>query len=65
MNKKLRIEILKNYHTQANFSVAVGERESDVSRVIHGRRHLPEEKQRKWANALGVQPEEIFEGAQS
>jgi hypothetical protein len=64
MNKKLKLKIIERYDSQSNFSIAVGEREPTVSRVIHERERLDKERQQKWANSLGVQPEEIFEGAQ-
>ena len=62
MNRKLRIKILEQYDHQADFAQLLGVNEAMVSRVIRGRQALSLQNQKKWADALGCQPEEIFEG---
>jgi hypothetical protein len=59
MNKELKSKIVKKYGSQFLFSVALGEHESQVSKVIRGRRPLSEVERRKWALALNCKPEEI------
>jgi ribosome-binding protein aMBF1 (putative translation factor) len=60
MNSTLKIKIWERFKTQADFAQAIREHESDVSRVVHGRRVLPPEKQRVWAEALGCDVTELF-----
>lgn len=60
MNIRLKMRIYQKYGSQSDFSMAVGERESLVSRVIRGRRALAAEKQQEWAKALDCKPDEIF-----
>lgn len=61
MNKKLKAKIFEVYGSQADFAHSVRVHESDVSRIIRGRRSLPESEQRRWAMFLHVKPEEVFE----
>jgi len=60
MNWNLKVKIVETFRSQADFAMAVKERESIVSKVIRGRRRLSREKQEKWAKILKCQPEEIF-----
>ena len=63
MNFDLKVRVLKKFRTQWEFSQAVGMHESDVSRVIAGRRELKPDVQVKWAKVLGCKTKEIFNGA--
>ena len=47
MNRKLKLKIVELYGTQADFSMAVEEDESTISRVIRGRRKLTPETEKK------------------
>ena len=53
MNRKLKAKIVERFGTQSDFSAAINEDESNVSRVVRGRRTLPEENRKIWAKALG------------
>jgi hypothetical protein len=61
MNLELKAEIVRRYGSQANFSTALKVDESFVSRVVRGRRTLEPKEQKKWAQALGKKPEDLFE----
>ena len=62
MNVRLKIRILEAFKSQWLFASRVGAHESDVSRVIHGRRKLSPGSKRLWADALGCKsPSEIFD----
>ena len=63
MNFNLKLRILKKFRTQWEFSQSVGMHESDVSRVISGRRRLDPDTQVKWAKVLGCKTKEIFNGS--
>jgi plasmid maintenance system antidote protein VapI len=61
MNMNLKVAILKSkFKNQYEFAQAVGFHESDISRVIFGRRELSPEQKQQWADTLGVKLEEIF-----
>ena len=60
INRKLKLMIVKNYGTQADFAFEIKEQEATVSRVIQGRRNLSTEKQQGWAKALGCKAKDIF-----
>lgn len=60
MNKFLRLKIVERFGNQTEFSAAIGEHDSVVSRVIRGRQMIGEEKQARWAEALGCPVEELF-----
>lgn len=60
MNLILKLRILENFGSQANFAAAEKVDESLVSRVIRGRRALPKKDQIKWARELHCDVEEIF-----
>ncbi len=63
MNKRLRLKIIEKFDYQRDFAQAVKVDDSFVSRVIRGRRSLPEEKRREWAQALDCRPEDVFADA--
>jgi plasmid maintenance system antidote protein VapI len=60
MNLNLKFKIIERYGCQADFAVAVSAHESEVSRVVHGRRQLPDELKLKWAKALNCPQEHLF-----
>ena len=53
MNKRLKGKIVEKFGTQFEFSKAVNDHESNVSRVIRGRRKLGDEDRKTWADVLG------------
>ena len=65
MNKKLKLLIYEKFGSQAEFSMAVEEDESTISRAIRGRRKLNVEQKKKWAKALGCRPDELFPDVRS
>jgi plasmid maintenance system antidote protein VapI len=60
VNLSLKLKILENFPTQADFAQSIGEHESFVSKIIRGRRELETNKQIKWAKALNSTPKELF-----
>ena len=50
--KKLRLVILEQFETQANFALVTGVQEDFVSRVLNGRRQLKADEKELWATAL-------------
>ena len=60
MNRKLKAIIYEKFGSQAEFSMAVEEDESAISRVIRGRRKLNMEQKKNWANALDCGADELF-----
>lgn len=60
MNRELKAQIILKYGSQSNFGQAIGEDETIISRVIHGRRVLDREKREKWADSLGCEQDELF-----
>jgi hypothetical protein len=56
MYPDIRIEILKMFHSQSNFSQAVKIHESKVSQVLNGRRLLRKEESESWAKTLNCDP---------
>jgi len=52
MYLELKLLILKNFPTQADFAMRVGCYESKVSGVVRGRRKLSPEDGSKWAQVL-------------
>ena len=57
MNRKLRLEILKRFDTQADFASKVGEHDSKVSMVLRGRRKLSSKQAEKWIEVLNCDPD--------
>jgi plasmid maintenance system antidote protein VapI len=53
MYRRLRLEILKNFDTQADFAAAARTHDTKVSQVLHGRRKLTKQEADAWAKALG------------
>jgi len=64
MNKTLKYRIIQRYGSQADFAQALNLAESEVSRVVRGRRTLPSGVQKVWAEALGCKVEEVFQQTQ-
>jgi plasmid maintenance system antidote protein VapI len=60
MNWKLKELINEHFGSQSNFAYSIKTNESIVSKIVRGRRALSAEDQKKWANALGTKPENIF-----
>jgi hypothetical protein len=60
MNKKLKGKIIEIYGSQFEFSQVVKTHESDISRVIRGRKQLSIEDRQKWAEVLSCKPDDIF-----
>ncbi|WP_076750772.1 helix-turn-helix domain-containing protein [Desulfatitalea tepidiphila] len=60
MNIKLKLKIIEHFGTQADFAQKIGTDDAAVSRVVRGRRTLPEDKQVLWAEMLQCDREEIF-----
>ena len=63
MNISLKTEILKKFGSQLRFAQEVGIHPSTVSLVMHGWRELDPERQIRWAQALGKNPERAFQGS--
>ena len=62
MNKNLKAAIIRRHGAQYPFAHEMGIRESMVSAVIREQRILDDTEKQKWAEALGVEPEDIFPG---
>jgi hypothetical protein len=60
LNQELKAEIVRRFGNQFLFATFVGAHESDVSRVIRGRRQLDDATKREWADVLQVPVEQIF-----
>lgn len=60
MNRKLKAKIVEKFGTQFEFSKAINEHESNISRVIRGRRELNEEDKKAWAKILEMDINELF-----
>jgi antitoxin component HigA of HigAB toxin-antitoxin module len=54
--RNLKIEIIKRFSTQSDFALKIGDHESKVSQVLHGRRRLTEEDARRWIRLLNCDP---------
>lgn len=52
MNWRLQVEIKKRFGTQARFAEFLGVSESQVSKVLSGKRSLSPKEKRQWASAL-------------
>jgi len=57
MNKLLKAKIIEKYGSQFEFSRVLKAHESDVSRVVRGRKVLTQKDLKKWADALDVSKE--------
>ena len=60
MNRKLKAKIFEVYGSQGDFAHVLRVHESDVSRVVRGRKELPKTEQTRWATFLHCEPEEVF-----
>ena len=60
MNWVLKAKIVERFGTQSDFALALKGHESDVSRVVRGRRTLVAEERQRWADLLGADCTEIF-----
>lgn len=60
MNRKLKGKIVEKFGTQFEFAKIVNEHESNISRVIRGRRELCEEDKKVWAVVLGAEVKDLF-----
>jgi plasmid maintenance system antidote protein VapI len=60
MNRKLKAKIVEMFGTQADFADVIDVDESLVSKIVRGRRELPEDTKQIWADTLGSEIAEIF-----
>jgi hypothetical protein len=65
VNRVLKGRIVEHFGNQWAFSQAVKMHESDVSRVVRGRRSLPVQVQKEWAGLLKSTPQELFDNGQT
>lgn len=63
MNRKLKGKIIEKFGTQFEFSRAINEHESNISRVVRERRTLSKEDKKVWAEVLGTEPDRLFNNA--
>ena len=61
VNNTLKAKIIERYGSQYEFARVVGTFAPYVSMVIRHRRKLSADDQRKWTEALGCKPADIFE----
>lgn len=61
MNWKLKAKICERFGSQADFAQTLKVHESEVSRVVRGRRELGPDSRRIWVDALGEDEKTIFE----
>ena len=61
MNKILKGRIYGKYGSQVDFAQENDIDETYVSKIVMGRRQLPPEKQKQWAEWLDCKVEDIFE----
>ena len=64
-NSKLRDAIREKFGSQRDFAAKIGMHESRVSLVVNGRWVLTESEMKRWARALGVPMEQVFDGEQT
>ncbi len=64
MERTIRREILKRFDNQGDFAQKLGMNETQVSRVLHGRRKLTRDEAKAWADVLECDPA-IFNGVTS
>ena len=64
MNRNLKLRIISNYDSQADFSKAIGRAQSLVSRVVRGRKTLTMDEKRRWAVLLHCKSEDIFQNGE-
>jgi transcriptional regulator with XRE-family HTH domain len=51
-HSRIRLLILERFWSQGDFALAVGASESQISRVILGRRRLSEQEAKRWSEVL-------------
>ena len=61
MNKQIRLKIIEKYNTIAEFSHHIRQHQSDVSRVLHGKKVLKRDKLRQWSEALCIDVSKLLE----
>jgi plasmid maintenance system antidote protein VapI len=52
MNRRLKARIIEVFGTQADFAQKAGVDDSYVSKIVRGRRYLPEKEATRWAELL-------------
>ncbi len=55
----LRARIIELFGTQADFASFIKADETLVSRIVNGRREIPESQRAAWAKALQTKDEEL------
>ena len=56
MNRKLKARIYEVFGSQADFSLIAEVDEAKISKVVRGRKVLPQEEQKRLAELLGSDP---------
>lgn len=56
---RLKARIVERFGTQADFAAFIKVDESFVSRVVNGRREIPEDQKGAWAKALQARDDEL------
>jgi plasmid maintenance system antidote protein VapI len=59
MNRKLKLRIVEQFGSQADFAQKAEVDESTVSRIIRGRRKLSADEKSRWAQLLKI-GQEVF-----
>jgi len=63
MNRYLKARIVLLFGSSEDFAEAIGVNSSIISKVIRGRKVLPERTRNEWARSLGCDPKDIFPNA--
>lgn len=58
---KTRARIVEKFRSQIRFAREIGMDPSTVSKIMNGYVELKPKDRRRWAKALGVKPEQLFE----
>ena len=58
--RKIKAAMILRDGSQFGFAQRMGIHESDVSKVLHGRKKISQKEQERWASALGLSKKEIF-----
>jgi transcriptional regulator with XRE-family HTH domain len=61
INKNLKAKIIQGYGDQKSFAEQNNISEGTVSRVVRGRFNLTPAEQKQWADALGADPDQLFQ----
>ena len=59
-NWELKAKICQKFGSQIDFALSNGLDPTFVSKIINGRRRLPESKKKQWAKWLECDPDEIW-----